>query len=190
MLAGNGGKGGRVTSYVALLRGINVGGYKKIGMKDLQALVAGLGHSEVSTYIQSGNVIFRSAESDPAEVARGIEAAVTRDLGMEVRVMVRSREELARMTESNPFLAAGANPANLHMTFLAEAPAPATLDTLTVPEAGTDEFRILGREVYLHFPAGYGNTKLSNAFWERKLCVAGTTRNWNTITKLLQLAER
>jgi uncharacterized protein (DUF1697 family) len=188
MLAGNPGEGGRVLTYVALLRGINVGGNKKIGMKDLQALVAGLGHSDVSTYIQSGNVIFRSAVTNEAELSRGIEEAIARDLGMQVSVLLRSREELAHVAGSNPFLPLGANPAHLHVTFLADAPAREALDGLTVPYAESEEFRIFGREVYLHFPQGYGRTKLTNALWERNLRVAATTRNWNTVTRLLQLA--
>jgi uncharacterized protein (DUF1697 family) len=173
-------------TYIALLRGINVGGNKKIAMKDLQALVAGLGHAGVSTYIQSGNVLLRSAGA-PEDVGRGIEEAIARELGLEVKVLIRSQDELAQVIEANPFLP-GADPAHLHVTFLAGAPEPAALETLAVPKNPSEEYRIIGREVYLHFPEGYGRSKLSNMLWERKLRVAATTRNWNTVMTLLRLA--
>jgi uncharacterized protein (DUF1697 family) len=172
-----------------MLRGINVTGHNRIRMEDLRALVAGLGHSDVSTYIQSGNVIFRGPEgADPATIARGLEAAIAAELGLDVAVLLRSREELAAVTGSNPFLAGGADPRYLHATFLGEAPAAATVNALAVPDVAPDEYRILDREIYLHTPNGYGRTKLNNAFWERKLGLPATTRNWNTVTTLLRLA--
>jgi len=175
-----------MSTYIALLRGINVGGQKRVGMKDLQALVAGLGHADVTTYIQSGNIVLRSDDA-PENVAQGIEEAIAGELGLEVKVLVRSRDELAAVIEHNPCLPA-ANPAHLHVTFLGEMPAPAALEALTVPAGASEEYRIVGREVYLHFPEGYGRTKLSNALWERKLRLAATTRNWNTIVTLHRLA--
>lgn len=180
--------GAPLITYVALLRGINVSGQKKITMPDLQKLVGALGHADVSTYIQSGNVIFRSSATNPAGVAIGIEEAIERDLGFTVTVVLRTRDELGHVIETNPFLRPGIDLAHLHVTFLTNLPTSAVLSSLNVQTVGPDEFRALGREIYLHCPQGYGRTKLNNAFWERRLHIAATTRNWNTVTRLFQLA--
>jgi uncharacterized protein (DUF1697 family) len=171
-----------------MLRGINVG-HKQIKMGDLQELFLALGHSEVTTYIQSGNVIFDSPVDRPSDVADGIERRITQDLGLPVKVLLRSGDQLAKILEENPFLRGGADPTKLHVTFLAAAPDPAVRHSLEVKNAEPDEFRLLNQEVYLHCPQGYGRTKLNNTFWERRLGVVATTRNWNTVSKLLQLAN-
>lgn len=177
-----------MNTYVALLRGINVGGHKRIAMQDLRQLVAGLGHSEVATYIQSGNVIFRSSASSTTDLAGELEARIGRDLGQEVTVVVRSHEDLVRVVGGNPFTALGADPASLHVTFLAREPDPGLLAELDMGEVAPDEFEVRGREIYLRCPLGYGQTKLNPALWERRLKVRTTTRNWNTVRKLLEMA--
>jgi uncharacterized protein (DUF1697 family) len=178
----------RVNSYVAMLRGINVSGHNRIKMKDLEATFVALGHSDVITYIQSGNVRFRSLADSSAEVAAGIEHGIERDFGITVRVLLRTKDELGKVVAGNPFLSQGASPAKLHVTFLADAPDQELLHQLEGKKAEPDEFHLAGREVYLHCPQGYGRTKLNNSFWERRLRAEATTRNWNTVTKLLQLA--
>jgi uncharacterized protein (DUF1697 family) len=175
-------------AYVAMLRGINVGGRNRVKMADLEALFAGLGHSDVVTYVQSGNVVFRSASKSAAALPTAIEERITRDLGLAVTVLIRSKAELDKVTAANPFLAGGADLTKLHVTFLAAKPDAALVKAVAEFRAEPDEFRIAGREVYLHCPAGYGNTKLNNTFWEKKLGVGATTRNWNTVTKLTELA--
>jgi uncharacterized protein (DUF1697 family) len=175
-------------TYVAMLRGINVGARNKIRMTDLDALFVGLGHTGVVTYIQSGNVVFESRSRNASALADGIEARITRDLGLDVRVLVRTRAEVETVLRTNPFLETGADPARLHVTFLADAPDPTRVSAVEDYDAGVDEFRVLGREVFLHCPDGYGNTKINNGFFEKRLKAIATTRNWNTVTKLVELA--
>ena len=174
--------------YVAMLRAVNVGG-KQIKMTALAALFSDLGYRDVVTYIQSGNVVFTSPSRSADALARAIEARITRELRMEVRVLLRSRAELERVQQANPFLRAGADPAKLHVTFLATKPAAALVRAAGELGFGADEFRVVGREAYLHCPNGYGRTKVNNTFFEKKLQTVATTRNWNTVNKLLELAS-
>jgi len=178
-----------VPCYVALLRGINVGGHQKISMEALRALVAGLGHTEVATYIQSGNVIFTSRSLDAQDAGRRIEARIHRDLGMTVTVLLRTAEELQRVIRANPFVKQGKDSAGLYVIFLSAAPAPALLSRVDPEIAAPDEFRVVGREIYAHYPNGYGRSKMTNNFFEGRLKVAGTARNWNTVTTLAKPAQ-
>jgi uncharacterized protein (DUF1697 family) len=178
---------GRLQTYVALLRGINLGARNKVSMTDLRALVAQLGGEDVTTHVQSGNVVFRS-RGGAAELSRGIERAIGRELGLEIRVLVRTKTAIAKVVDANPF-ARGASVDALHVTFLAEKPARGRVRELEGLEFQPDRFRVLGQEVYLLCPNGYGKSKLSNAFFERRLEVAATTRNWKTVTKLAELAK-
>jgi uncharacterized protein (DUF1697 family) len=157
-------------------------------MPVLEALFAGLGYSDVVTYIQSGNVVFAGRSKNAAAIARNIEEDITRELGLDVAVLLRTKEELAELARTNPFLRTDADPFKLHVTFLAESPPAALARAVEEFDAGPDEARVVGRDVYLHCPSGYGNTKLSGAFVERRLKTVATTRNWNTVTKLVELA--
>jgi uncharacterized protein (DUF1697 family) len=174
--------------YVAMLRGVNVGARNRMKMPDLQALVIALGHANVVTYIQSGNVVFDSRVRNSSALADGLAQGISEQLGLEVGVLLRSREELAKIARANPYLRTGADETKLHVTFLAETPEAERVRSLAGFDAGADEMAVRGREVYLHCPGGYGTTKLSNGFLERRLAVTATTRNWNTVMKLLQLA--
>ena len=171
-----------LATYLALLRGINVGGRGTVRMEDLRALVAGLGHDRVQTYIQSGNVIFQGEEAEPEAVALAIEERMARDWGRAVPVLVLTAQRLAHAANGNPF--AGADPRTLHVTFLAGPPALERLAAIRAADHLPDAFRVVGREVYLHCPQGYGNTTLTNGFFEARLGVRATTRNWNTVTRL------
>lgn len=175
-------------AYVAMLRGVNVGARNTIKMKDLEALVAGLGHTNVATYIQSGNVVFDSRSKSASALAAGIARAIREEIGLDVGVLLRSQAELAELVPANPFLRAGADLTKLHVTFLDGKPDAAAVRALAGFDAAPDEFRARGREIYLHCPAGYGQTKLNNGFWERKLRVGATTRKWKTVTTLLELS--
>jgi uncharacterized protein (DUF1697 family) len=175
-----------MVAYVAMLRGINVGGKNKIKMSDLQALFVGLGHAVVTTYIQSGNVVFTSGAKSAAAVTAAIEQRIVREFGSEVSIVLRTKAELAKVIAGNPF--AVGDLAKVHVTFLAQKPEAPLVRALAEHRSPPDEFRVVGREVYLRCPNGYGKTKLNNTFWERKLKVAATTRNWNTVTKLIELA--
>jgi uncharacterized protein (DUF1697 family) len=176
-----------MVANVAMLRGINESCTKKVQMTDLRALFVGLGYTDVTTYIQSGNVVFRSKGKSAAALTSEIERQITREIGFDVPVVIRAQAALAKVVAANPF--AGVDLAKVHVTFLAKKPEAALVRAAAEHESPPDEFRIAGLEVYLHCPGGYGNTKLNNSFWERKLNVGATTRNWNTATKLLDLAS-
>jgi uncharacterized protein (DUF1697 family) len=175
-----------MTTYVALLRGVNVGG-RKVVMDDLRRLFADLGHSDVTTYLQSGNVVFRSAVGQPGRLAGDIEERIAENLAVTVTVLLRTRADLDRVVAGSPFTGPAADLTKLHVTFLAELPDPDRLARLQPSTGEPDEFSVAGCEVYLRCPNGYGRTKLNNAFFERRLGVAATTRNWNTVTKLRDL---
>jgi uncharacterized protein (DUF1697 family) len=173
--------------YACMLRGINVTGYNKIGMKELKGLFQSLGHANVTTYIQSGNVVFASDRSGAPELAGEIEQQIAAAFGLNVPALLRTGDELAQVLAQNPYTRGGRDPARLHVTFLREAPDPDFVGALEGFDSSPDEFAIAAREVYLHCPAGYGNTKLNNTFWERRLKVVATTRNWNTVARLAEM---
>ncbi len=177
------------TKQVALLRGINLGARNKISMSDLREVFAALEAEDVTTYLQSGNVVFESAAPAP-ELAGAVEARIRRDLGLDIPVLLRTEAELARVVASNPFAANVTDPTALHVTFLATAPPAARVDELDPRRSDPDRFHVVGAEVYLHCPNGYGRSKLTNAYFEKKLGVTATTRNWKTVTKLAELASR
>jgi uncharacterized protein (DUF1697 family) len=174
--------------YVALLRGINLGARNKIAMADLRELFEALGAEDVTTYVQSGNVLFRSRIARD-ELVRKIEQRISSELGLEIKVLLRTSPELAKLVAGNPFAKSEGDPLKLHVTFLADTPAAARVRVLDPQAFEPDEFRVTGRHVYLHTPNGYGRSKLSNAYFEKQLGVAATTRNWKTVTTLAELAQ-
>jgi uncharacterized protein (DUF1697 family) len=173
-------------TYVALLRGINVGGKNKLPMAALRDLLTDLGHEDVVTYIQSGNVVLKAA-SKPAVVAKEIADGIEAEFGLQVPVIVRSRAELSRVVSGNPYLAPGADPATLHVMFLAAKPSAAAIAKLDPQRCPPDRFTVHGREIFLQLPNGMGRTKLTNDYFESRLGVPGTARNWKTVNKLLDL---
>jgi len=175
-------------TYVALLRGVNLGARNKVSMADLRALFADLGHEDVATYVQSGNIIFKSQITDAAKLAGEIERRIDRDLGLTITVLLRTKAQLAKVASGNPFAGSESEPTKLHVTFLADAPGRARVRELEAAQSGPDEFRVVGKEIYLHTPQGYGRTKFSGGYFEKQLGVAATTRNWRTVTKLVELA--
>jgi uncharacterized protein (DUF1697 family) len=180
--------GSTLRTYVALLRGINLGGHNKVSMSDLRVLFASLGAEDVATYVQSGNIIFNSIDG-PGELIRAIEKRISRDLGLSVRVLLRTPGQLAKVLAANPFSDGGPELTKLHVTFLADKPDRARLSSLDPERAEPDEFRVVREEIFLYCPNGYGRSKLTNAYFERQLGVAATTRNWKTVTKLAELAS-
>jgi uncharacterized protein (DUF1697 family) len=175
-------------AYVALLRGVNVGGHNRMPMPALTSLCRALGYTDVVTYIQSGNVVFGSTARSAAAVERALVTGIEKEFGLKITVLVRTKDELARVARGNPF--PKAEPNRLHVAFLDAKPAAARVRALEAFDAAPDEVRVRGREAYLHTPRGYGNSKLSGSFIEKQLQVAATARNWNTIEKLLALASR
>jgi uncharacterized protein (DUF1697 family) len=174
---------------VALLRGINVGRNKRIAMTDLRALVGGLGYSDVSTHLQSGNVIFTGGRKTSDAVAAELSAAIQETLGMRVSVVVRSRDELAAVVASNPMPEHTDDPKKFMVAFLATQPPTGSLDGLDPTEYEPDRFALVGREVYVYYPDGLLASKLTNELWEKRIGVVATTRNWRTVTRLLDLTS-
>ncbi|MGH3740603.1 MAG: DUF1697 domain-containing protein [Micromonosporaceae bacterium] len=174
--------------HVALLRGINLGAHARVGMADLRQLFADLGHTDVTTYLQSGNVVFASSRRAPAPLEAEISERIHDQLGLAVGVLVRTADEMADVVAGNPFLESESDLAKLHVTYLGGAPDPEAVESFAAPPGEPARFAIAGREIYLHCPEGYGRTKLNNAFIERKLGKTATTRNWRTTAKLHQLA--
>jgi uncharacterized protein (DUF1697 family) len=176
--------------YVALLRSVNVAGHGRLAMDELRASFDALGYTGVTTYIQTGNVLFTTRSKNEATIAAAIEQRLADDFGDAPAVLVRSVAELERIGASSPYAKAGANSGRHHVTFLATAPSKAALDAFQLPKSGRDELVVDGKEVYVHTPDGYANTKYTGTFLERRLGVVSTTRNWNTVTKLCALAAR
>jgi uncharacterized protein (DUF1697 family) len=171
--------------HVSLLRGINVGGNNIVSMARLRALYEALGCEDVATYLQSGNVVFRR-DRDPAGVGRGVERAIKRELGRDIRVLDRSHADLAAIIGVDPFPAA--DPSRRMVMFLSAPPGDATAREVAHVKIGPDEARLLGRELHLYCPDGIGNSKLPGLLSERRLGVTATTRNWRTVTRLHDLS--
>ncbi len=176
-------------TYVALLRGINVGGKNKVPMADLTALFEEAGCAEVRTYIQSGNVLFRAPAKIASRLPGTISERIARRLDLRVPVVLRTAEELEEAARRNPFLAAGADPDTLHLMFLADLPRPAAVAGLDGRRSPPDAFAVVGREIYLRLPNGAARTKLTNAYFDAKLATTSTMRNWRTVLKLVDLAR-
>jgi len=176
-----------LTTYVALLRGINVGGKNMLPMKDLCAMFGAAGCSEVRSYIQSGNVIFKADPGGAAQLPELITAQIAERFGHRPPVILRTVEQLREVVNNNPFLQAGAGEETLHVMFLANRPDPARVETLDPNRSPPDAFAVRGQEIYLQLPRGVADTKLSNAYFDSKLATISTGRNWRTVLKLLEL---
>jgi uncharacterized protein (DUF1697 family) len=177
-----------MTAYVAMLRGINVGGHAKVSMTDLRSAFSDLGYGEVRTYIQSGNVLFDTSAS-AAKLQPALEHGLEARLGLSIKVVVRSRAQLGRIIDSNPLASGKRDRTKLHVTFLGSKPAASRSSAPDAHAFLPDEFRVAGQEVYLYCPGGYGRTKLNNTFFERALGVTATTRTWKTVTTLATMSD-
>ena len=173
-------------THLALLRGINVGGKGKLPMKELSAIFAAAGATDIRTYIQSGNVLFESPLPDT--LIAQVTTEIARIYGYPGRIVLRSAAELNAAFKANPFVKAGTPAETLHVYFLADKPDPAAAKSLDPDRSPGDRFVFRNREVYLHLPNGMARTKLTNAYFDRKLKTTSTARNWNTVGKLVELA--
>jgi uncharacterized protein (DUF1697 family) len=196
------GQNDAMASHVALLRGINVGGRNKVPMADLREVVTSLGHTGVTTYIQSGNVLFSTADSDTAKLAAALESAIGERFGIWASVVVLSRDDLAEVLAGNPY-PDEPNPKLVHVVFLNAEPPEDLLARIAAAESAAaakgsqDTVRRVGHALFLHTPDGYGNSDLAQAVFrivsapakQKKQDLAGTARNWATATKLLSLCE-
>ena len=174
-------------TYIALLRGINVSGQKKIKMADLRQLLTDAGLDNVQTYLQSGNVVFRS-EADAEEAAQKIERCILTHYGYAVEVIITTFAQLQKIVAENPFTSQ--NTQLLYVTFLAEAPIPDQLEKLQTRDYSPEAFVMRDNIIYILAANGYGRAKLNNNFLEKKLKVAATTRNWKTVNALLEMSTQ
>jgi uncharacterized protein (DUF1697 family) len=173
------------TRYVALLRGINLGKARQVGMPRLAEVLAAQGHENVRTHLRSGNVVLDSRLAE-AELADDLSTAIEKEFGFAVPVVVRTGAELAAVVTGDPFATIATDRARYLVTFMAEPPDPAAVDALPPAESG--EYLVRGRELYLWLPDGIQKTPLASWKWDRLLGRPGTARNWNTVVRLAELA--
>lgn len=178
-----------MTTYISLLRGINVSGQKLIKMDALKTMYRQLNFKNVETYLQSGNVIFRDDKSNLSDFATTISSQIKAQFGFEVPVIVFKVDDLKEMIDANPFTNdLKMDPQFLHVTFLASEPKEFDFETITAKKSTGEEIALINKAVYLYCPNGYGRTKLTNTFLEKRLKVTATTRNWKTTLELFNIA--
>ncbi|MFG2309782.1 DUF1697 domain-containing protein [Streptomyces sp. NPDC048566] len=177
------------TTYAALLRGINVGGAKKVPMAELRTLLEGLGLTGVRTHLQSGNAVFGADRGDEESLAAELSAAIEQRFGFGVGVIVRDHRYLRAVREACPFPAAELEARQLHVTYFSEAVDPARFAPVEPAEFRPEEFRLGDRALYLYAPDGLGRSRLAGALARPRLLkgLLATTRNWNTVVKLEEL---
>ena len=173
---------------VALLRGVNVGGKNKVPMKELAALFGEAGCTEVTTYIQSGNVVFSSTTKLAKGLTETISTAISKRFGWRVPVVLRTLAELEKVVSANPFLPAGPVE-QLHVAFLDVAPTAVQVAALDAPRFLPDELTVRGRDVFLRLPHGVGKSKLTNAYLDSRLKAVSTLRNWRTVLQLVEMCR-
>ena len=180
-----------MVTYVSMIRGINVGG-KKVKMDRLRELYISLDFEDVKTYIQSGNVIFKSKKFDKIKLSHIIEKEIGEIFEFDVKVLIRTKNEMLNIINGNPFKQEDIK--HIYVTFLSDIPSEKLIKDLTHIidediENKSDKYTIIGEEIYLLLPDGYGRTKLNNNFFEKKLGIPATTRNWRTVNKLVDIAS-
>lgn len=173
---------------IALVRAINVAGRRRVTMADLRACCVEVGLADAATYLQSGNVVFSHASGEGERLGAALGARLAEELAPGAEVLVRSADELAAIVSALPFDPSSA-PTQLHVTFLAAPPDSDRVAALDTGRAAPDECRLIGRDVYLYCPNGYGRTVLTNSYFERRLKRVATTRNWKTVIALEAMAR-
>ncbi|EWT01418.1 hypothetical protein N865_10460 [Intrasporangium oryzae NRRL B-24470] len=178
-------------AYAALLRGINVGGHKKVPMATLRALLTELGHGDVRTYLQSGNAVFTSDLADESVLEEQLRRAIAAHFGFDVDVLVRDHAYLRAIAEDCPFPAASLEAKQLHVTYFSEPVAASRFDALDAASFLPEEFRLGDRALYLYAPGGLGRSKLAEVLARSgpPKGVIATSRNWNTVVKLVELTQ-
>ena len=173
---------------VVFLRGINLGSRNRVAMPKLRELLESAGFEDVQTYLQSGNVVVSTTDS-PAQVASKVERQIADEFGLDIKVVVRRRAELAKVVERNPLGKVATNPKRYQVSFLAAKPAAEAVRKLESLAAESEQFVVIGREIYAWHPDGVARSKLWSALAGPGLGVTATARNWTTVTKLLELAD-
>ena len=178
-----------MASYVLLLRGINVSGRNRLPMADLRALVAALGYGDVTTYLQSGNLVC-TGDGRADDVAAAVATSLSGELGLSVPVFGRTAAAWGVVVADNPLAGLDDDPKKLHVTFLDGVPDPERVAALTAEAVAfaPERIEVVGAEAFLHCPDGYGEARLSNMFLEKRLGRMATTRNWRTVLALAELA--
>lgn len=180
-----------MTAIISMLRGVNVGGHNRIKMDELRNVYSSLGLLEPRTYVQSGNVIFKTRERDLARLATRVEDQVESTFGFRPGVILRTASDVRDVIAANPFSTRRDIESNkFHVMFLARQPGTDVRAAVLGIEADPEELRMAGRELYLYYPNGMGRSKLQPALIERTLKISGTCRNWNSVTKMLEMAEK
>lgn len=173
---------------IVLLRGINLGARRRVAMGDLRELLTGLGYGDVRTYLQSGNVVL-SSQASPERLGRELEEQIAARLGVDPKVVVRTRDELARVVQRNPLSDIADDPKRYQVSFLSAEPDPAAVAALARADLAPEQFVVCGREIFAWHPNGIQRSPLANLLTERRLGVTATARNWDTVTKLLAVAD-
>jgi len=176
-----------VTTYVALLRAINVGGRNGLPMKTLVGMFEALGCRNVRTYIQSGNVVFEASDALHKRLSKAVEATIQKQCGFSVPVVTRSAAELEKVARGHHFAKRTKDPKALHVAFLADAPSAERIAMLDPKRSPPDEFKVIGRDLHLLLPKGVGSSKLTNVYFDAKLGTVSTLRNLATIQKLHEM---
>ena len=174
-------------THIALMRGINVGGKNRLLMKDLVTLFEEAGCDEVSTYIQSGNVVFAADTELAARIATDVPRRIASRFGHQVPVVVRTAQELRDAVGRHPFVEEATDPKHLSIGFLSDAPSEEAVSSLDPARSSVDSFAVIGKEVFFHVPGGFARTKLTTDYFDRRLGTVMTSRNWRTVHKLLEM---
>lgn len=172
---------------MSLLRGINVGGHRKIKMAELRKMYEDLGFENVKSYIQSGNIIFQSQSTESSGFEKQLEEAILENFGFEVPVIVRQKHEWQKVIQENPFLVNNTPIEELCLTFLSETPQTHSLDQLKSQETENDQIKVIGKHAYLKILGPYHKTPLNNNWIEKTLKVKATTRNWKSVLKIEEM---
>jgi uncharacterized protein (DUF1697 family) len=179
-----------VPVLISMIRGVNVGGHNKIKMEALRTLYASLKFEDPRTYVQSGNIIFRTKEKNSTALAKKIQDAIERTFDFRPEVILRTTDELRKAVAASPFTSRrDLEPGKILVTFLAGEPGPEAHATLRSLKAHPEELHLKGRELYIYFPDGAGKSKLPWSSVEKLLKTTGTARNWNSVTNILAIAE-
>lgn len=177
---------------ISMLRALNMTGHNSMRMSDLSELYKKLGFSDAETYIQSGNVVFSyNGDLTDEEISSNIEAAISENYKFKIPVIIRSVKEILEIQKSNPFVNEdGFDPSKMSVIFLREKTSREQIIKMSGIDFPPDRYKIKGKEIYIYCPNGFGKTKLYTNFFENKMGVTGTARNWKTVARLLQIAEK
>jgi uncharacterized protein (DUF1697 family) len=175
-------------TFAAFLRAVNLGEKNKIPMGELKSLFSELGYEDVTTYLQSGNVVFRTPKKADG-IAAAVERRIADEFGHSVTVLLRTAAELRKIADNSPFVTGESDPKKLHVVFLDSRPGAKAKADLDPDRSPPDRFDVRGREIYLHLPNGSGRSKLTIDYFERRLDAKATARNWRTLTNLVELTQ-